>query len=377
MNDTETKASEYLIKKYETAMRKASGHSNPQTVIEAAQAEFASVIVENSEASKAALAVTLTCLTYKILTPQQDIRNHQQSIPGGFSGRTFDSHVITPFLRRQSFPCMAESGWLTRSFEHKEPYSMAYKGAIKPQKLKTAFLSLIDSVQTKNSKRENESLLSYVLELLIIARDSKSIRPAIPRNLSIAATASLLDSHFHAKYKAPGAARLPVLAIYAIYKCLFNEGLKRFQGKLLLPLESHNSADAQSGRIGDIDIANADGSAFESVEVKLDVKISADIVDRAKEKVLRSTASRYYILSTLPTEAEEAAYIESTARNLATIHGCQLIVNGVLPTIKYYLRLLGTPAAFVEEYANLVFADESIKYEHRENWNRLISSREP
>ena len=163
-------------------MRKASGHSKPQTVIEAAQAEFASVIVENSEASKAALAVTLTCLTYKILTPQQDIRNHQQSIPGGFSGRTFDSHVITPFLRRQSFPCMAESGWLTRSFEHKEPYSMAYKGAIKPQKLKTAFLSLIDSVQTKNSKRENESLLSYVLELLIIARDSKSIRPAIPRN---------------------------------------------------------------------------------------------------------------------------------------------------------------------------------------------------
>lgn len=373
MNEVEINAKAFLEKKYEGAMVLASGREKPTTKIESNQAKNVAVIVDNAEASKAALAVTVTCLTYKILNPAQDIRNHQQSIEGGFSGRTFDSHVITPFLRRHSFPCMAESGWLTRSFEHKEPYTLTYNGAIKPAALKVAFLSLIDSIQEKNTEAANDSLLGYLLELLIISRDSKVIRPAIPRNLSIAATAALLDRHFHSKYSAPGAARLPVLAIYAVYQCLFAEGLKRYEGKRLMPLESHNSADAQSGRIGDIDVANADGSEFEAVEVKLDVKVDAEIVDRAKEKILRSSAARYYILSTLPPDEADAAYVDSVLSDVAHVHGCQVIVNGVLPTVKYYLRLLSSPAAFAEAYAELVFADESVKFEHRERWNALVS----
>lgn len=373
MTDIEEKATSYILKKYDAAMRAASGRAKPQTKIVEEQAKNAEVIVESAESSKAALAVSLTCLIYKIFVPQQDIRNHQQSIEGGFSGRTFDSHIVTPFLRRHSFPCMAESGWLTRSFEHKEPYTLSYNGAIKPQPLKTAFLTLIDSIQRKNTTADNEFLLSYMLELLIISRDRKSILPAVPRNLSIAATTALLDSHFHSKYSAPGAARLPVLALYAVYQCLFAEGLRRFDGKSLMPLESHNSADAQSGRIGDIDVVNADGSEFEAVEVKLDVRVTAEIADRAKEKILRSTASRYYILSTLPAEEADLQYIDAAVRDVATISGCQLIINGVIPTIKYYLRLLSSPSAFAESYARLVFADESVKFEHRARWNALVS----
>lgn len=260
-----------------------------------------------------------------------------------------------------------------RSFEHKEPYTPSYNGAIKPKTLKTAFLSLIDAIQQKNTAAKNKDLLLHILELLIIVRDSKAIQPAIPRNLSIADTAALLDSHFHAKYNAPGAARLPVLAIYAIYQCLFAEKIRRYDGKRLLSLESHNSADAQSGRIGDIDIANEDGTAFEAVEVKLDIKVSAEIVDRVKEKILRSSASRYYILSTSPVADQDAAHIDEAVRQMAAVHGCQLIVNGVIPTVKYYLRLLSSPAAFAQAYANLVFTDDSVKYEHRERWNSLVS----
>lgn len=373
MTDTEIKVYSYLNEKYEDAMKVASGASCPNTKIDEEQAHNASNIVDCSESSKAALAVTLTCLTYKIHFPQQDIRNHQLSIDGGFSGRTFDSHVITPFLRRRSFPCMAESGWLTRSFEHKEPYTLAYKGAIKPKPLKFAFLSLIDAIQTKNSQTQNEALLSHILELLIIARESKVITPAIPRNLSIAATADLLEAHFNAPYKAHGAARLPALAIHAIYKCLFDEGLRRFDGKRLLPLENHNSADSQSGRIGDIDVVNEDGSAFEAVEVKLGIRPTPDIVDRAKEKILRSTAMRYYILSTLSPADQDLPYIEEVVRNLAAVHGCQLVVNGVIPTIKYYLRLLSSPSSFLQSYTLLLFSDQTVKFEHKNHWNLLVA----
>ena len=54
---------------------------------------------------------------YKALNPAQDIRNHQASIEGGYSGRTFDSKYITPFMKLHKFPSMAESGWLTRALE--------------------------------------------------------------------------------------------------------------------------------------------------------------------------------------------------------------------------------------------------------------------
>lgn len=113
MTDKEKEAADFLDERYAEAMSNASGRDNPKTMVDKRQAEDAAVIVGCAEASKAALAVSLTCLTYKIFFPEQDIRRHQRSIEGGFSGRTFDSLIITPFLRRHNFPCMAESGWLT------------------------------------------------------------------------------------------------------------------------------------------------------------------------------------------------------------------------------------------------------------------------
>lgn len=56
----------------------------------------------------------VTLIVYKILHPQQDIRNHQTQIKGGFSGRTIDTKYITPTLKELNLPSMAESGWLTR-----------------------------------------------------------------------------------------------------------------------------------------------------------------------------------------------------------------------------------------------------------------------
>ncbi len=155
-----------------------------------------------------------------------------------------------------------------------------------------------------------------------------------------------------------------------------SEGLKRYEGKELLPLESHNSADLRSGRIGDIDIVNNDGSSFEAVEVKLGIAITAQIAERAKEKILRSSASRYYILSTAPVGESEKPRVDEIIRQVANVHGCQLIVNGIVPTLKYYLRLLDSTVSFLAIYASLVFSDESIKYERRERWNELVSGRE-
>ena len=354
---------------YNQNMAVASGKTKPETELPQDITEDFDVIVDSSESNKGVLAVVLTSAVYKRFHPEQDIRKHQSSIVDGYSGRTFDSNFITPFLKDHRFPAMAESGWLTRSLEQKVPYELNYTGAIKPQSLKESFLYAIDAIQ--NSGRVDE-IIDYMLQSLIIQRDNKTIEVATPQNLSIANIMALLQSHFRYPYKASGASRLPVLALYAIYQCLVKE-LKRYEGKRLLEIENHNSADTRSGRKGDIDIVNEDGSTFEAVEVKFDIPVSHNIVENAKEKIQTSTIERYYILSTSEVFEPDREKIAQDIKQIKNVHGCQLVVNGVMPTLKYYLRLLDNTREFIGNYASLVETDKTIKFEHKQAWNKLVS----
>ena len=363
----------YLLAEYDKAMVVASGKKQAMVAgLNVGITSLLDIVVSHSESSKAVLAVLMTSVVYKIFSPGQDIRLHQSSIEGGYSGRTFDTKYITPFLKAHSFPAMAESGWLTRSLEQKSPYDENYKGAIKPKELKEAFLSILGSVE--NGTCHAQDILGYLLQSLIIKRDNDVIELAKPANLSISDIIMVLDKHFHAAYKAAGASRLPVLSLYAVYQCMIDEGFKRYVGKNLLPLENHTSADARSGRMGDIDINDRKGNPFEAVEVKFDVPVSCNIVVNAVKKIHTSTAVRYYILSTKETVKDDREKIDDEVRKLKNTHGCQLVVNGVTPTLKYYLRLLDNPNKFIMNYTKLIMTDSSLKFEHKQKWNEIISN---
>lgn len=326
-------------------------------------------ILSRSEASKAVLTVLLTSLVYKYIHPEQDIRRHQSGIEGGYSGRTFDTHHITPFLKRHRFPSMAESGWLTRSLEQKIPYDMNYPGAIRPENLKQSFLRVIEYIQS-TEKLEHQNLLNYLLARLIEQREQKRLVLATPQNLSIKQLLTLLERHFSYKYKFDGVARLPSLALYAIYQVLVGE-MKRFDGCSLLSLESHTSADRQSGRMGDLDVVDAQGTPFEAVEVKFEIPITLTHIETAYEKFMGTGIKRYYILSTQGVAKGEQIQIEECINDIKNSHGCQVIVNGIYTTLRYYLRLIEDPAVFIEKYTYLLEQDTAIKYEHKEVWNRL------
>lgn len=51
----------------------------------------------------------------------------------------------------------------------------------------------------------------------------------------------------------------------------------------------------------------------------------------------------------------------------------KVIVNGIMPTLKYYLRLLTNTFEFIDNYVNLLEEDTSLKFEHKVKWNQLIS----
>lgn len=327
------------------------------------------MVLSKSEASKGVLSVILTSLVYKTLNPTQDIRNHQTSILNGYSGRSFDSKYITPFLKSVKFPSMAESGWLTRSLEQKVPYDSKFSGAIRPAELKTSFLETIDYIE---KGKDLDKCLSYLFQGLIIKRNNQEIDLAKPLNLPIATIIKLLTKHFNSKYSADGASRLPVLALYAAYQCLIQEA-KRFNSKTLLDIESHTSADTRSGRIGDIDIVDDKNKSFEAVEVKHGIPITTQLVKDAFEKFKTTQVNRYYLLSTADIDTSESEKIEQEIERIKNIHGCHVIVNGLIPSLKYYLRLLSETSEFIENYVNLIESDKALKYEHKKQWNIIIS----
>ncbi|MBZ0243485.1 MAG: hypothetical protein K8F24_09755 [Bacteroidales bacterium] len=363
------KPSELLNKAYKKAMKALGSDDVIKSDLDDEISRHLKEILLRSESAKAVLTVVVTSLIYKIQHPEQDIRNHQTSIENGYSGRTFDSKYITPFLKSVKFPAMAESGWLTRSLEQKVPYDSHYSGAIRPSSLKTGFLETIDFIQ-KGDKLDE--VLSFIFQGLIIQRNSQQIDLAKPLNLPISTIIDLLSKHFESKYSAEGASRLPVVALYAVYQCLINE-TKRFEGKHLLHIESHTSADSRSGRIGDIDIIDEKGRAFEAVEVKHGIPITVQLVKDAFEKFKSTQVNRYYLLSTANVEASQKIAVDQEIERIKNIHGCHVIVNGLTQSLNYYLRLLSSTSEFIENYVSLIEKDTALKFEHKKQWNTIIS----
>jgi len=203
--------------------------------------------------------------------------------------------------------------------------------------------------------------------------EKETIGLALPTVFSINTILDVLDWHFHSFYKEEGASRLPVLAIHAIYECLISE-FKRFNKKQLLPIESHTSADSRSGRIGDIEVIDENKRSFEAVEVKHGITISLQLVLDAYAKFQTTPVNRYYILSTAPqAEKDEWDKIQIEIQRIKNVHGCQLIVNGIMPSLKYYLRLLDNTFEFIDKYVKLLENDTALKFEHKARWNEIIS----
>lgn len=361
---------EVLQKVYDSALEEVA-QQNFSTTLPEETANQISFLVSRSEASKGMMTVLITLFTHKIVNPEQDIRYHQAQLPNGFAGRGIDTEFVTPFLKSVSFPAMSESGWLTRSLEQPHPYTLDYPGKITPITIKTTFLQLIDKVQCKHMS--SKEVLKYIFKLLIKQRDDLNIELAKPHSLSIAAIIKLLEKHFSFHYTSPGASRLPTLAIYAAYQCMMGQ-VSRYKNKTLCPLESHNSADSQSGRIGDIDVNYENGSAFEGVEIKHEIQITAQLVSDAYEKFKVHNTDRYYLLTTANMDSADWDAIDKEVYRISQIHGCQVIVNGVYTTLKYYLRLMNDPAEFVDKYVELMKKDETVKFQHKTTWNELVSN---
>ena len=331
------------------------------------------IIASHAYKQKGVYTVLITLVTHKILHPSQDVRYHQSTMPGGFSGRSVDTQYITPALKALGLPSMAESGWLTRSLEQPFPYTMEYGGHISSRPVKRAFLATIDYVQKHPGSSEDvlRLLLNRVIELQKL-NVVEFVPLSDPEKLTIALTEQALASHFAFSYRTHGGAKLPVIALYVVYQFLIKE-FKRYQNCRLAPLGSHTASDRTSRTSGDIEVFR-DSRLLEVVEIKMDRKIDQTIVRIAVEKIVKFNPHRYYILSDLGVKPSESSIISDVISRTKRDHGCQIILNGVLPTIRYYLRLISSVQDFLVAYSSLVGSDGELQRIHKEQWNHILST---
>jgi len=335
------------------------------------------IIVDKEETQKGVFTVLFTSLAYKSLHPEQDIRLHQANMDNGYSGRSFDTRYVTPFLKSKQFRgAMKESGWLTRSLEQPFPYTLDYQGKISNLKVKEAFLSILDDVETNDA--DPTKYLKALIKLSVIEKGKQAVllvNPIVAENtLSIDDIIICLHEHFYYKYKTRGASLLPVIALYSAYECIVDE-IKRFEDKILDPLASHTSCDRSSGATGDIVVRNSDDTLYEVVEVKFGIPIDSIMISDAYKKLAPTTTQRYYVLSTDSVKDEEHEKIQEIINHIKEEHGCQVIINGVFPTLRYYLRLLENTDKFIDRYLYNLSNDTEVNYEQKLAWNTIIGDK--
>ena len=93
----------------------------------------------------------------------------------------------------------------------------------------------------------------------------------------------------------------------------------------------------------------------------------------AYKKIKDTNIQRYYILSTVHCDEEEKIKIDNIIEQIRIEHGCQIIVNGVFDTLKYYLRLINSTDNFINNYVKNLSQDTEINFEHKIAWNRIIT----
>jgi DNA (cytosine-5)-methyltransferase 1 len=326
------------------------------------------------KSQKAASGFTniVTCLAIKAALPNVDIRYHQTQIqdqtdrPARFNFRGVSERTVAPWLSQKHFEG-AKSGWQTRTFERPKPYMITYDENISD--IKEPFLNVFDQIEEHAESGRNA--LVYLIHLQLIHRESKKITLSIPKTSDIQLIIKVFREHFFYSYKeTKGASRLPVLALYAVYEVLI-EQINRYAGMSLRPLEQHSAADSQTGAVGDIEIVDEKtGNVFEAVEVKHDVALSERIIHDAALKIMDKKIDRYYILTTHGSCEPDLDLLKKIS-NIKALYNCQVIANGLVPSLKYYLRLLSDPSLVFPRYVALLLQDKTVKHEHREVWNKL------
>lgn len=309
----------------------------------------------------------LTLAAYKACDPSQDVSAHKAEFAGGVSARGMDTAVTVPFLMEKNLPRNVETHWLTQSISFVSELRPGAKLTTTPKRAGPLLIEIVTALEQIGSPEFAKAVVTQILLEKIKIRNLGRVVLTRPKDLSIESAIELIERHLAVPYRR-NAPRLPQLVLYAIYQCLLTQ-VRRYDDCTLEPLERMKSADRKANTVGDI-VITKEAHAIEAVEIKHQ-PITFVHVNEAVDKVRALSVRRYYMLSTAGTLEGDEDRIEKLRDQFLAQNGCEIIINGVLDSLSYYLRLLPDTTDFIFNYAALIESDPDTGYEHRIAWNQV------
>ncbi|MFE1745962.1 restriction endonuclease, SacI family [Coleofasciculus sp. H7-2] len=306
--------------------------------------------------NRAGARLLLACLLAKVHKPSVDIRKPYTEIKDSdcYSGRTYDEYFISAFITQYDLPCNSTTAFLTPALRNRNITLTPEVNLVgKPPKLYQTVLQLLTDVHTNQVSAEN--LLADTVRCLLVIRDERRQRmqtllaglkasdDAIP--LSAEAIVGLISQHLHCR----NSSRLPVLIVAAAY-----QSASEHLGERVLPLESHNAADEQTGALGDLEITLIDDSqVITSYEMKTR-RITQEDIDRAIQKI-NNTGKRVENYIFVTTDVIDERIKNYTASIYERTGGIEFVALDCISFLRHFLHLFHRlRMQFLEAYQELV-----------------------
>lgn len=294
--------------------------------------------------NRAGVRALLACLLAKVHDPEVDIRKPYTEIggPDSYSGRTYDERFITQFVVRYRLPCNPTTAFLTPAFRNRNIVLTPEVNLVgRPPAVYEAFLQLLADVY--EGRVIAEDLLAETIRNLIIYRDEREGRMRELREglrgvgegipLSSEGILALIEQHLRFQRRgARGSSRLPVLVVAAAYQAASNK-----LGEQVLPLESHNAADLQTGSLGDLEITLlSEDNVATSYEMKTR-RVSVDDINHAVQKIHQTgkQPDNYIFITTDTIDPDVQDYAISQYDEI----GIEFVILDCIGFLRHFLHL--------------------------------------
>lgn len=309
--------------------------------------------------NRAGVRLLMACMLAKVDRPGVDPRQPYTEIQGEscFSGRFYDERYVTAFITAHDLPCNSTTAFLTPALRNIDrPLTTDVSIVGRPPRVYSDTLKLLEDVA--QGRASAEDVLTDAIRVLILIREEKAGRMAtllagIRRNegalpLATEAIVKLIVQHLACK----NSSRLPVLLVAAAYQ-VAGERL----GEHARPLQSHNSADEQTGAMGDVEVClSNDENVVTTYEMK-GKKVAEEDVDRAIQKVVASghRIDNYIFITTEPIVEEVREYARSMYEKTG---GMEVAVLDCVGFVRHFLHLFHrSRMEFLDAYQAFVLAE--------------------
>ncbi len=245
----------------------------------------------------------------------------------------------------------------------------------RPQKLYQHVLRLFDDVH--HNRISASELLVETIRWLIIVKEERQLRiksllanlNSFDDNLPLSAERilKLIEQHLSCK----GSSRLPVLVVAAAYRAASEQ-----LGEQILPLQSHNAADEQTGALGDVEVTlmNND-NIITGYEMKMKT-VTVEDINRAWQKILNSSHHvHHYVFIT--TEEIPKKVLEYAENFYEKTNGIEIAILDCLGFLRHFLHLFyRNRTQFLDEYQKLVLEDTAVNQPLKETFLALRQTAE-